>query len=630
MAAPTPPTQKSLRDRVDQLLLVVRTIPPTVKLLWEAAPGGLLWLFVLTLLQALVPAAIAWVAKLIIDGVVAAQQNPTSSSHNEVMQAVAIELGLVVLQTLLQRTQWLVREITAARLKRSLGVRVLEKALALELHHFEDSSLYDKMQNARREADTRPLNLVLEALSSLQNGITLLTYGVLIFSLAPWALLVLVLAALPSFLSELRFAGESFRVMTWRAPEGRRLNYLEWVLTRDGTVKEVKSLGLGALFLGRFTALFDRLVAEDLKLAKRRVWWGALFGIVAACAFYACYAFVANDAAHGTMTLGQLTFALAAFRQGQQAFQSILSSVGSMARDALFMSNFFVFLAVEANGERARATPALTLPKGPGLHRIELRNVSFAYPSKDQDQNKGKDKDKDKDKVVLRDVSLTIEPGQKIALVGENGVGKSTLVKLLLRLYAPTSGDIFYGGINLKDMDPADVRSRMAAVFQDFVKYQMIVRENVGVGDVTHLDDEARVGTAVEQAGATSVVERAGGLQAMLGGWFEDGQELSGGQWQKLALARGFMRADAEVLILDEPTAAVDARAEAELFANIKTLAAHKTAFLISHRFSTVRMADRILVLAGGTIIEDGSHDELVARGGKYAELFALQAKGYQ
>ena len=600
--------------RVEQLRLVLKTVPPTVRLLWSAAPVALLAVVGVTLGQALVPAAIAWVAKLIVDGVVLAQAGDVAA-RDRVVSAVMLELGLVVLQTILSRGQGLLKETIATRLKRSLSVRILDKALNLELRHFEDSALYDKMQNARREADRRPLNLTMQGLGIVQNVVTLSTYAVLIVTIAPWALPILFVATLPSFVSELRFAGESFRVLTWRAPEGRRLNYLEWILTRDSSVKEVKLFGLGPMVLGRFTELFDTIVAQDLRLARRRAVWGVLLGLVAVAAFYACYAMVADRAAVGTITLGDMTFALVAFRQGQASFQAILGAMGGIVEDALFMSNLFVFLSVEAPGERPRGGIATPLPAGP--QPITLDHVRFAYPGRE-------------DRVVIDDISLVIQPGEKIALVGENGAGKSTLVKLLLRLYEPTDGAISYGGVDLRDLDPKALRRRFSAVFQDYVRYQFTITENVGVGDVDRLDDVAAVDRAIAMAGAEGVVDVAGGKDQMLGGWFEKGTELSGGQWQKLALARAFMRDDANVLILDEPTAAVDAAAEAELFEKMRDLAKDKTAILISHRFSTVRMADRILVLDGGRIVEQGSHDELVALGGRYARLFELQAKGYR
>ena len=604
------------RERVSQMTLVLRHIPGTFRMLWKAAPGGTLLLAAVTLVQALVPAAIAWVAKLIIDGVVRAQASHDAQDREAVLMAVAVELGLVFLQTVLHRTNWLTREVVGAHLKRDLSMRVLRKALELELRHFEDSKLYDKMQNARREADTRPLNLVLEVFAVVQNTITLATYGVLIFSMAPWALLILVLASIPSFISEVKFAGETFRIMSWRAPEVRRLNYLEWILTRDSTVKEVKVFGLGELVLGRYLNLCDKIVLEDRRLARRKALWGTLLGLVSVVAFYGCYAFIADQAALARVTLGDMVFALAAFRQGQGAFQSILSSVGSMVEDALFMSNLFGYLDVEARGEIPRTLPNRHPKRGPGENAIELRGVHFKYPGSDE--------------IVLDGIDLTVKPGERIALVGENGAGKTTLVKLLMRLYEPTAGSIYYGGVDVRDMDPMDLRARFGAVFQDFVKYQLVLRENIGVGDVPHLDEQAHIERAAQRGGPDVIVEKVCGWDQMLCGWFEEGNELSGGQWQKIALSRGFMREEAEVLILDEPTASVDARAEAELFGRIRALAEHRTTFLISHRFSTVRMADRILVLDKGKIAEQGSHEELVALGGRYAQLFQLQARGYQ
>jgi ATP-binding cassette subfamily B protein len=592
---------------------VLSTLPPTTRLLWRVAPVSVAAVVLVTALQALLPVAIAWVGKLIIDAVVIAQQGDIAA-RGRVIDVVLVELVLVTAQAALARGQTALREGIAARLKRRLADAVLDKALALELRHFEDASVYDKMQNARREADRRPLNLAMQVLGIVQHAVTLTTWAALIAGILPWALPVLVLATIPAFLAELRFAGESFRVLTWRAPEGRRLNYLEWLLTRDASVKEVKLFGLGPLILGRFHALFDAAIAQDLRLARRRALWGLLLGFVAVGAFYVCYVAVADRAARGEVGLGDMTFALVAFRQGQVAFQTILQALGGIVEDALFMSNLFVFLAVDAPGERARGV-AVPLPEGP--QAITLDGVSFAYPGRP-------------DQLVLADVSITIAPGEKIALVGENGAGKSTLVKLLLRLYDPTAGSIRYGDVDIRDLDPAALRRRCSAVFQDYVRYQFTVRENVGVGDVDRLDDVDAVATAIDKAGAAGVVDTAGGLDAMLGGWFEEGTELSGGQWQKLALARAFMRDDARVLILDEPTAAVDAAAEAELFARIRELAKDKTAILISHRFSTVRMADRILVIEGGRIVEQGSHDELVALGGRYARLFELQARGYR
>jgi ATP-binding cassette subfamily B protein len=621
-----PPEPQTLREKAAAAVVVFRQVPRTFRVLWSAAPALTVVLAGIVLVQALIPAGIAWVAKLIIDGVAHAAQQAAAGRVDEaarvrVMETVGIELALVVLQMAFGRAASLTRERIGQALKRLLAKQVLDKALALEVKHFEDSALYDKMQNARREADVRPLHLVTEAFSIAQGIITITSYAALLVSLAPWSLVVLVAASIPSFIAEVRFAARGYRILSWRAPEHRRLNYLEWILTRDGTVKEVKLFGLGPLVLGRYFELFDKVVEEDRRLAWRKAMWGTLLGLVSVGAFYACYAWVAGTAAKGELTLGDMTLYLTVFRQGQNAFAGILSSTGSIYEDALYMSNLFSYLDTETSGERTRVSPPRTLPRrgiDPGAaHDLELRHVTFHYPGTKH--------------VVLDDVSLHIKAGQKLALVGENGAGKSTLVKLLLRMYEPTSGEILYGGVDIRDLDVTDLRSRFSAVFQDFVRYQLVVKENIGVGDVAHITEMDRVARAAEKGGAVSLVEKLPEkLDTMLGGWFEEGQELSGGQWQKLALARAFMREDAEVLVLDEPSAAIDARAEAELFERLRTLAADRIALLISHRFSTVRMADQIAVLEGGKVVELGNHDELVARNGLYAQLFHLQAKGYR
>jgi ABC-type multidrug transport system fused ATPase/permease subunit len=614
-----PPGPVSLRQRLSGARALSGQLPRTFRLLWGAAPGGTLVLAGLTLVSALLPAAIAWVGKLIIDAVVAAAAAGAGAgaeaARERVLQLVALELGLAVGAAAVSRVSGYTRELVRAHLGQRINGDILEKALRLELRHFEDADTYDKMQNARREASARPLSLVMQVLGIAQNLLTLASFAVLLVRLSPWSALVLVAASVPAFIAEARLAGESFRLHSWRAPEGRKLNYLEWILTRDSHVKEVKLFGLGPLVLGRFRALYGKFFAEDRKLAARRMVLGLAMGVLSLAAFYACYALVAARAARGEISLGDMTLALAVFRQGQGAFQAILTAVGAMYEDSLFMSNLFTYLDIPTRGEAPRALPARTVPRGGSL-ALELRNVSFRYAGKEE--------------WALKDVSLTLQPGEKLGLVGENGAGKSTLVKLLLRLYEPTEGSILYGGVDIADMDPEDLRARIGAVFQDFVRYQFTAAENIGLGNVAHVEDRARIGRAAEQGGASAVI--AGlpqGLDTMLGGWFEKGQELSGGQWQKLAVARAFMR-EAEVLLLDEPTASIDAEAEHELFLRFKELAHERTALIISHRFSTVRVADRICVLHKGRLEELGTHHELVARGGRYAHLFQLQARGYR
>lgn len=594
-----------------------KQLPGTFRLFWEASPRLAVTLMLLTLVAAVLPAGIAWVGKLIVDGVVAAQGQPGDAVlRHRVLGLVGLELGLMVASMAVERGLGLTRELMRAHLGNLLNERILHKALRLELRHFEDSDTYDKMQNARREANSRPLSLVMQSFTVVRNAITLSTYAVLLVSLSPLSLGVLVLASIPAFIAEARLAAAGFRLYSWRAPEGRKLNYLEWILTRDSHVKEVKLFGLGPLVLGRYRALFTKFFDEDRALAMKRMGWGLGLGLVSLGAFYGCYLFMANRAALGLLTLGDLVLYLSVFRQGQASFSGILTSVGSMYEDALFMSNLFTYLEIPTEGEKPRALPVRSPPRGRG-NAIELRDVSFRYPGKDA--------------WALRRVTLTLEPGRKLALVGENGAGKSTLVKLLLRLYEPTEGEILYGGVNIQDMDVEDLRSRFGAVFQDFVRYQFNVAENIGLGHVPALEDRARIIRAAEQGGASAVIAALPHqYDTMLGGWFEKGQELSGGQWQKLAVARAFMREDAEVLILDEPTASIDAESEHALFERFQELAADRIAIVISHRFSTVRMADRIAVLHDGRVEELGSHEELMKQGGRYAHLFNLQARGYR
>lgn len=608
--APRAPLLQRLRDALG----VFRQIPGTFRLLWQADARGTVVIGLLTLVSAAVPVGIAWTGKLIVDAVVASAKTGAAEEQHRVVMFVALEFGLLALQTALSRTTGLMRELTGAKLGLDLNVKILEKALTLELRHFEDSEIYDKMQNARREASSRPLGLVLEAFAIGQNLLTLSAYAVLLINLSPWSVVVLIAASIPAFVVETRMSGESFRMYSWRAPEARKLNYLEWILTRDSHVKEVKLFDLGELFLGRYKTLYAKFFAEDRRLATRRMFYGIGLGLLSLGAFYACYVSIAARASRAELSLGDMTLYLAVFRQGQSGFQSILSSVGSMYEDSLFMSNLFLYFKIPTLQETSRVTPPLSPPRGTAS-AIEFRNVSFKYANKEE--------------WALKDLSLTMAPGEKLALVGDNGAGKSTLVKLLMRLYEPTEGAILYGGVDVRDMDLRDLRARIGAVHQDFVRYQLPVSENIGLGDVARLEDRARIERAASAGGAAEVI--AGlpkGYDTVLGGWFERGQELSAGQWQKLAVARAFMR-DAEVLILDEPTASIDAEAEHELFKRFQSLAADRTAIVISHRFSTVRIADRIAVLRGGKIEEIGSHKELVEKNGRYAHLFKLQAAGY-
>ena len=592
-------------------------------LVWRCSPSATLGLLALTLLGVVLPLGIAYVGKSLVDAVVAHDQK-------RALLLVGVELALVVLQTSMQRVSGLVRGLLGARLSVDINVQILSKALTLDLRHFEDPQFYDQLTRARREASSRPLAMVTDVLQLGQSVLMLLGYIGLLWSFSPLAVLVLVLAALPAAAGEMRFSKVAFRLRNWRAPETRRLNYLEYVLASDEHAKEVKVLGLGPVLLDRYRTLGESFYREDRSLAVRRAGWGALLSLLGTLAFYGCYLFIVGLAAAGRITLGEMTLYVVAFQRGQQAFQSSLSGVGGLYEHDLYMSNLFEYLAIPTAAQAALAsmgTTAAATDAGaagassgavvlPGERGIRFDGVGFAYPGQD--------------KFALRGINLFIPAGQSLALVGHNGAGKTTFIKLLSGLYQPTEGRILLDGQDLRTLPEEVLQRRIGVVFQDFNQYQFSVRENIAFGSVEHLADEPRIERAVQRGGAEEIVRGLpSGLETMLGRWFQKGVELSGGQWQRVALARAFMREQADILILDEPTAALDAEAEHQVFQRFAELSAGRTALLISHRFPTVRMADRIVVLEGGGIVEQGSHDELLAAGGRYASLFALQAKGY-
>jgi ATP-binding cassette, subfamily B, bacterial len=604
---------------IRQSLSVFRYSSKALGLVWSTSRSLTIALAMLTVVGGLLPSAIAYVGKLIVDSVVLAnrsglqivgvaslQENRQHALTYVALEAIAIVLlaasqkGLVVCQSLL-------RVLLAQRVNES----ILEKALTLDLAHFEDSEFYDKMSQARSQASSRPLSLINRTFGLCQSALTLVTFSGLLWQFSGWAVVVLIVAAIPAFIAETRFSEHAFRLFRWRSPETRQQHYLETLLAREDYAKEVQLYQLGDMLLQRYRNIFNLLYEEDRNLTIKKGVWGYLLGLLSTIAFYAAYAWIVIEAIGGIITLGEMTMYLVVFRQGQSTFSSALTSIGGMYEDNLYLANLYEFLEQPIPKSHGKITSGI-INEG-----IRFENVSFSYPGSQQS--------------VLKDISLHLPLGKKLAIVGENGSGKTTLIKLLTKLYTPTSGRILLDGVDLNDWDIDVLRRRIGVIFQNFVQYQFTVGENVGVGDVEHLNDRQEWETAANKGMATPFIDGLpAGFDTQLGKWFKGGQELSGGQWQKIALSRAFMRSDADILILDEPTAAMDAEAEMSIFNHFRSLTQDRMVVLISHRFSTVRMADTIVVMANGQIIEQGSHEQLLTAGGRYAHLFSLQAAGYK
>ncbi|MEH1772678.1 MAG: ABC transporter ATP-binding protein [Nostoc sp.] len=599
-----------------QSLTVFRYSGRAVSLVWTTSRSLTILLASLTIVAGLLPAAISYISKLIVDAVVfASQVNSQGNGLVNIYPAlfyVGLEAIAVILLAGSQRGIIICQSLLRALMGQRVNVLILEKALTLDLRQFEDSEFYDKLTNARREASVRPLSLVSRTFGLVQNALSLITYGILLVNFSVWAVVVLILAAMPVFIAETKFAGEAFRLFSWRASETRQQHYLENLLAREDFVTEVKLYQLGEMLLGRYRSLFDQLYGEDRDLTLRRGLWGYLLGLVSTGAFYLAYAWIVLETVLGKISLGDMTMYLTVFRQGQSTFSNALTSIGGMYEDNLYLSNLYDFLEEEVPKSWGKATIGLNPQDG-----IRFENVSFTYPGSS--------------KPALTNISLHLKPREKLAIVGENGSGKTTLIKLLTRLYTPDSGRIFLDGLDLQEWDVDVLRRRIGVIFQNFVRYQFTVGENIGVGDVEHLENKTLWQTAAEKGMAQSFIDQLPqSFQTQLGRWFKGGQELSGGQWQKIALSRAFMRSQADILVLDEPTSAIDAQAEFEIFNHFRAITQKQMVLLISHRFSTVRMADKILVIENGEVIEQGTHEELLQLGGRYAKLFLLQAAGYQ
>jgi ATP-binding cassette, subfamily B, bacterial len=608
---PAPPKNtdppQTWRERFEAL----RNVPPLLRMVWETDRFLSVCTLLLRCLAALFPLATLWVSKLIIDLVVRAIRHQ-AFDHSRIWKLLILELALAIGSDTLGRFISLVDSLLGDRFTNQVSIKLMEHANSLDLVSFEDPVFYDKMERARRQTTAR-LGMLAGLAGMAQQLLTLLSLLSAVILFSPWLLLLLIAATVPVFFGETRFAMLNYSMLYRYTPERRELDYLRYLGASNESAKEVKIFGLGKYLADRSRQLFERFYAENRRLAIHRAIHGTLLNLIPTLAYYAAYVLIIVKAIAGALTVGDLTLMVGAFSRARSIMDSLVAGLVNVSEQALFIKDLFDFF--QTNPLITSPPDALPAPR-PIRHGFEFENVSFAYPGSEQS--------------VLSNISFRFYPGERIALVGENGAGKTTLVKLLARLYDPTEGRILLDGVDLRQYQVDDVRHEIGVIFQDYMRYDMLAAENIGFGRIDQLQNQDRVARSAEKSLAAGVVARfPNAYRQMLGRRFEGGVDLSTGQWQKIALARAYMR-DAQILILDEPTASLDARAEFEVYQRFVDLTAGKMAVLISHRFSTVRMADRILVLEEGRIVEQGSHYQLVELGGKYAELFELQAAGYR
>ena len=596
-------------------LAALKHIPPLVRLVFQTHRGYTAAILFLRAIRSLIPVAVLWIGKLIIDGVIAgvaaagAGQTP-DWGHLAVL--VGLELGIAVVGEGLARLSSLLESLLGDLFGNRLSVRLMEHAATLDLAQFEDPEIYDHLERARRQTIGR-IGLFTLLLGTAQDLITLISLASVLLVQLPWLLLLLTVAVLPAFLGEAHFASLGYSLLFQWTPERRLLDYLRYMGASDESAKEVKLFGLSKFLVGRYAALSDKFYQENKSLAVRRNIVSTLLVTLGTLGYYGAYGVIIYRTVLGAFSIGTLTFLAGSFRQSRDLIQRVLLALSQVYEQSLYLSDLFTFFDVQPTVVTKPGARPVPRPIQTGF---QFEDVGFRYPGSQR--------------WAVRHLSFSFAPDERIALVGENGAGKTTLVKLLARLYDPDEGRILLDGVDLRDYDLVSLRQNIGIIFQDFVRYDFNLRENIGVSQVDALNDDARIREAARRSLADSVAQRVPhGFDQMLGRRFDEGVELSGGEWQKVALARAYMR-DAQVLILDEPTAALDARAEYEVFLRFAELTKGRMAVLISHRFSTVRMADRILVLKGGELVDDGTHAELLARGGLYAELFSLQAAGYR
>ncbi|HEY9518389.1 MAG TPA: ABC transporter ATP-binding protein [Gemmatimonadales bacterium] len=612
------PQKRSWRERVGAL----RNVPPFLRLVWQTSRKLTLGTLLLRLVRALVPVVTLWIGKLIIDEVIVLAQAPgapqalldwyRSGLLDRLLWLLLAEFGLAVLSDLLGRLVSLLDSLLSERFSIATSVRLMEHAATLDLEDFEDSELQDRLERARRQASGR-MTLTSQLFGQAQDVVTILSFGAGLVVYAPWLIALLVVALVPAFLGEAHFNAQSYALAYARTPEQRELDYVRQTGASVETAKEVKIFGLHTFLISRYRELAAAFYRANRLLAMRRAGWGGLFTALGTVGYYVAYGFMAWRTVAGEFTIGDLTFLAGSFRRLRSLLEALLFGFSSTAGQALYLEDLFSFFEIEPE-IRSPANPR-PFP-GRIAQGFSFEDVGFSYPGADR--------------WAVRHLNFTLHAGEVLALVGENGAGKTTLVKLLARLYDPDEGRILLDGHDLREYDLAELRANIGVIFQDFVRYHMTAAENIAVGRIEARHDRPRIEHAARQSLADEVIAKLPmGYDQVIGKRFRKGVDLSGGEWQKVAIARAYMR-EAELLILDEPTASLDARSEFEVFTRFKELSEGKTAVLISHRFSSVRMADRILVLADGTVEASGTHEELLAQHGRYAELFELQARGYR